>query len=309
MDPFDLTALAAHRAVLEGLDPDGSPSLALLDAEPGDARAVALLPGSFNPPTAAHVLLAERALSEGFDRVVFVLAAQTVGKEQGGLIPEDRLLALGDLTGPSCSLGVCSHGLYADQAAAAAAAFPGADVAFLVGSDKVLQIFDGEWYEDRERALGRLFDRARLVCAPRGDQAERLRSVLEAPENAPWARAVAVLRLHPAVVDLSSTHVRGLLRAGADPTGLVPPSVAAFLARVRAFAPPVTVGADEVDAYEVRVRLFDLIWRLDGGVPDAFDLSAPVGIALADSAEGRRLREALRAGDEVASDAVRALAR
>lgn len=294
MDPFDLATLFAHRAVLEGLDPEGPPCIAPFTSLPA-CRSIALLPGSFNPPTAAHLLLAERAMGEGYDAVVFLLAKRTAGKEQAGLIPEDRLMAMRALCDRAHVVAACSHALYADQAEAAAAALPGADVAFLVGSDKVLQIFDGSWYGDRDEALDRLFACARLVVAPRSDQAGQLRDSLAAYPR--WADRVTVLRLHPSVSDLSSTHVRGLIRSGADPSGLVPPAVASFLHAVRAFVPSVTIDAREVDPYDVRARLIAGLWRLNGSLAPAVDLAALTRLALAESLEGRLLRDSLLGGD------------
>jgi len=294
MDPFDLSAIFASRARWESLDPSAAPSIALT-AEPGRCRSVALLPGSFNPPTAAHLLLAERALREGFDCVVLLLARNTVGKEASGLIPEDRLLTMTAAAAGMFAVGACSHGLYADQAAAAGSLYPDAELTFLVGSDKVVQIFDPQWYEDREVALERLFERARLVVAPRSDQGDLLREVLAAPQNRRWAGDVDVLRLHPAVSDLSSTRVRGLLRSGAEPAGLVPNAVADLLSAIRAFAPPIVLGRDEVDVYRLRAKLIDLCWssRVD---PHTVDLHALIDAALSPDAHGARIRGSIASG-------------
>jgi nicotinic acid mononucleotide adenylyltransferase len=296
MDAYDLEALFSHRDILEGLEVANAPTLVPLEPA-GPARSVALLAGSFNPPTAAHLLLAERARHEGFDAVFFVLARQTMGKDLAGLVPEDRLLALRTLNGRrEIGIAVCSAGLYADQAEAATRLFPGADVAFLTGSDKVIQIFDERWYSDRAEALGRLFDRARLLVAPRASNGEQMRAVLDRPENRRWASHVSVLPLHPAVSDLSSTRVRGLLQAGADLCGLVPPPVAWFLSEIEAFSSPRMVGGEEVEPYRVRAELIDALWRAREWAESAADFRALVEVALGPSDEGKRMREALRAG-------------
>jgi hypothetical protein len=158
----------------------------------------------------------------------------------------------------------------------------------------VLQIFEDHWYPDRDAALARLFSRARLVVAPRGDQGERVREVLAAPANAAWSDRVEILQLHPAVSDMSSTRVRGLLRSGAEPNGLVPPDVARVLHAMRAFAPPLIVDSEEVDAYEVRTRLIDLLWTKRGRDAQDTDLRALVRIATSPGAPGRTLREIIR---------------
>jgi nicotinic acid mononucleotide adenylyltransferase len=293
MDPFDLASLFALRELIEGLDRSAPPVLRSITPM-NHPREVALLPGSFNPPTAAHTLLAERAMREGFDTVVFTLARTTVGKKQTGLIPEDRLLALRMTCERPLVVAACSHGLYADQAEAAASAFPGANITFLVGSDKVIQIFEDRWYENKHLALERLFSRARLLVAPRANQAEHLKHILQS--NRVWSDRVDVMRLHPAVSDLSSTRVRGLLRSGAEPSGLVPSAVAELLMKVRAFAPPVLVGSEEVDAYDVRARLLDMLWTERGHEGANVDLRALVRTAVAPGEPGRMLRAMLTTG-------------
>jgi nicotinic acid mononucleotide adenylyltransferase len=306
-DPFDLASMFFLREVIRSVDPDDAPALHTLQPTK-PARSVAVLPGSFNPPTAAHLLLAERARSEGYEAVIFTLARTVVGKHHSGLIPEDRLLAMRAACGTKFGVGITSHGLYADQAEAIASQFPGADIAFLVGSDKVLQIFEDKWYPDREAALGRLFSRARLVVAPRGDQGERLRRVLSAPGNVGWSDRVEILQLHPAVSDMSSTRVRGLLRSGAEPNGLVPTEVAHLLHDMRAFAPPMIVESEEVDAYDVRARLIDLLWDSRGRDAHDTDLRTLVRIATAGGTPGRKLRDIIRNADESAGEELRAVA-
>ncbi len=305
-DPFDLASMFFLRELIDSVDPDGEPTLRPLTPVRA-CRSVAVLPGSFNPPTAAHVLLAERALAEGYDCVMFTLARSIVGKTQNGLTAEDRLLAMRAACGSGFAVGVTSHGLYADQAEAVARRFGGAEIAFLVGSDKVLQIFEQRWYPDRDAALARLFSRARLVVAPRGDQGERLRAVLSAPGNAGWSDRVEILQLHPAVSDMSSTRVRGLLRSGAEPSGLVPPDVARLLQDMRAFAPPSLVDADEVDAYQMRVQLIELLWSSRGYDAQDTDLRSLVRIATAPGTPGRKLRQIIRSGSADA-DQLRAVA-
>ncbi|HLW16517.1 MAG TPA: nicotinate-nicotinamide nucleotide adenylyltransferase [Actinomycetota bacterium] len=307
VDAHNLQSIFSMRALWEKLDPAAAPAIATLKP-PAARRNVALLPGSFNPPTAAHMLLAERALQEGFDCVILLLARNTVGKQPSGLIPEDRLLAMRALTGGSFGVGASSHGLYADQAEAAQALYPEAEITFLVGSDKVEQIFDPRWYNDPDRALERLFGSARLVVAPRADQDELLRSVLDAPQNRRFADRVSILRLHPAVSDLSSTRVRGMLRSGAEPSGLVPPRVAELLTAMRAFAPPIVIKDEEVDAYGIRTKIIEMLWRARGPESNSADLHELVTTALSATPAGSKLRETLANGGSQAFDLMRARA-
>jgi nicotinamide-nucleotide adenylyltransferase len=306
-DPYNLDSIFSLRAKWEELDAASSPTILPLK-RPGQCRTVALLPGSFNPPTAAHLLLAERALREGFDCVLLLLARNTVGKELSGLSPEDRLLAMRAAADSMFAVGASSHGLYADQAEAAGRLYPNAEITFLVGSDKVVQIFDARWYHDRDDALERLFAKARLVVAPRSDQGELLREVLGDPKNRRYADGVSVLRLHPAVSDLSSTRVRGLLRAGAEPAGLVPSSVADLLTAMRAFAPPIVIGSEEIDAYAIRSKLIDMLWRSRGPMSGEVDLRGLITTALSATPEGARLRALLSTGGAHADELMRARA-
>lgn len=301
MDPFDLASVFALRTILQDLERAEVPTLRTITPVPA-CRSVAILPGAFDPPTAAHLHLAERALGEGYEKVVFTLAVRTVGKRRSGLSREDRLLALRAMSSRNIIVAAVSHGLYADQADAARDAFPGAEIAFLVGSDKVFQIFDPRWYRDRDEALNRFFSAARLVVAPRADHARALRDVLVDPANAAFADRVEILRLHPAVGGLSSSRVRGLLNAGAQPTGLVPTAVAGLLEHLRAFAPAMVVGNEEVDAYEMRRALIDLLWRARSSVGGSDtadhaplpDLRRLMAIATAPTSPGRALRASLR---------------
>ena len=296
MDAYDLATLFAHREALERLDPDGPPRLQTLRGAPAFG-ALALLPGSFNPPTSAHLLLAERARREGFACVLFVLARSTVAKEQNGLISEDRLTALRFIAQRAgMGVAICSAGLYADMADAAALLYPGTEIAVLVGSDKVAQIFDPSFYSDRDETLDELFTRARLIVAPRTDEGDRVREILERPENQRWGHRVSVLPLHPAVSDLSSTRVRGLLQSGAEPTGLVPSAVATFLADVSAFAPTLAAGGEEIDRYHVRAQLLDALWQVRDWAVRAADFRALIRLATGTGHESKALRAMLMNG-------------
>jgi len=295
MDPFDLASVFSLRRLLGEVTDRDVPVMRTV-APVERARSVALLPGSFNPPTVAHVHLAERALLDGIERVVLTYARTTVGKSQSGLIPEDRLLLMRAASVQGTGVAAVSHGLYADQAEAAGALFPGASIYFLVGSDKVIQIFQHHWYPDRDEALERLFSRAVLIAAPRSDQGEQLTSVLRASENKRWADRVDIVRLHPAIGELSSTRVRGLLRAGAEPAGLVPSAAAPLLSSMGAFAPPMLAGSEEIDAYTLRARLIDVLWEMYGPATPAVDLRALCAIAVSQSEHGKRFRSML--GDD-----------
>lgn len=292
MDPYDLRALFALRERISSLP--ARPSLTIVDQTPPRARKIALLPGSFNPPTSAHLLLAERALGDGFDTVVFVLARTTAGKQNTGLMLEDRIAALQSMIPPRAAIAVTSASLYCDQAEAAAAAFGRAELSILTGSDKLEQIFDASWYGARDQSLQRLFRFARLVVAPRGNGADGARALLERPENRAFASHVDFLPLHPAVGDLSSTRVRGLLASGSDPAGLMPAAVASLIGRLGAFAPPDLDSG--VDRYATRVALIEALWKERDWAAGSADLRALCDLACGSTEDGERLRAMIRRG-------------
>jgi nicotinic acid mononucleotide adenylyltransferase len=304
MDANDLHVLFGHRDLLR--QPAPEPALHFVGRVPQAPSRVAIVSGSFNPPTSAHQLIAERAKADGCDAAIFALPAQVAGKEAGGLIPEDRLLAL-RMIAPRSGIGiaVCSHGLYVEQAEAAARAFPGASLHFLVGSDKVMEIFDAAWYEDRDAALDRLFSLASFTVAPRAADGPRVRAVLEAPENRRYADAIRVVALHPSVADLSSTRVRGLLEAGADASGFVAPAVANLLGELRPFARPQRISGEVVDPYQVRARLIDALWEVREWAERAADLRGLVALATAATPDGARIRRLLALGGPGAEELFR----
>ncbi|MBI4507281.1 MAG: hypothetical protein HY691_17250 [Chloroflexi bacterium] len=290
---------------------------------PAAARHLAALPGSFNPPTAAHLALARAARRAGCDAVVLVLSTRTVAKElPTGLLLEDRLLLLAELarrpvrvapgaaqgarwaTPAALCVAAVNRGLYVDQAALLRATWPeAAPVAFVVGFDKIVQIFDPRYYADRDAALDALFARASFLVAPRDEHDARdLVALLARPENRRFADGVRFLPLPRGVRSVSATQARAALPAGlAAP---VPAPVHAFVRATGAFQPPRALpSGEQVDAYALRAVLLDVLWRLsDAGRSDFGRLCR---VATSDTPAGRRLRAALRAG--AAADLAQAL--
>jgi nicotinamide-nucleotide adenylyltransferase len=197
---------------------------------------VGLVPGSFDPMTVAHAALA-LALPAG--AVLFVYSPATLPKEAGpGGGPEPPLLPQEDRVAsvlaycadrPWLGVALCSHGLLADQAAAAGEAFPGADLLFGVGSDKLIQLFDRKWYRDRDASLDVLFSRAGVAYAVRAGDEERVEQARAGGGR--WAAKVRSLPVDPGVAALSSRAVRAALRRGEDVRGSVPAEILPFLSR------------------------------------------------------------------------------
>ena len=216
-------ASAVRRATLPG-----RPRLEVLGPAPPAVASVGLVAGSFDPMTAAHAALAEAV---GTELVLLVWSPATLPKETGPggdpsaplLPPEDRLAALAAWCHgrPWARAAISSHGLLADQIEAAEASFPRARLVLGVGSDKLRQLFDPVWYDDRDAALERMFARAEVVAAAR--DADRV----EVPG---WLDRIRTVDLPAGLAAVSSRAVRAAVRQGKDVAGTVPPEVLPFVA-------------------------------------------------------------------------------
>jgi len=263
----NLKRLFALYEAVDALDLAAPPTTRLVSPESATVpRRVGILCGSFNPLTLAHTELAEGALATfSLDTVFFTLAKVTVDKEQvTGMSLEDRLLLLSLFAARHDQMGVAlvNRGLYFEQAQAFRTLLgEGAALYFLVGMDKLLQIFDPRYYQDRDAALQQLFAIASLIVANRGDMDEvNFSQLLDRPENRRFRAHVHFFTLSAAVTDLSATALRNALAAGQPIDSQVPPETGAFLAETRAFAPLLQIEAEKVDVYAARLRLLSKLY-------------------------------------------------
>ncbi len=303
---WDPDPYAGFRRVVQRLDPAAAPA-AVVVCPAGDGRRMGVLPGSFNPLTSAHALLAEAPLHRGLvDGVFFLLAVRTVDKERPeGLSLPDRLWILTDFCRARSGLGVVltNRGLYVEEAEAlrAGPVPPEKELWFLVGFDKIVQIFDPRYYAHRDEALRRLFALSRFYVAPRSGRTEAdLARFLNRPENRPFAAYVRYLPLPPERHDpgLSATAVRQALAAGALPAGALPGEARRFIEATGAFRPPrLTADGEVLDAYGLRVSLLELIDAVGPPYPPPGAVFRVWTGLLAEDGRGRRGRELLRAGD------------
>lgn len=221
----------ALAATIERAARPGRPRLEILGRSPPAVGSVGLLAGSFDPMTVAHAALAE-ALGTGLTLLVWSPA--TLPKEAGPggdpspplLGPEEVLRSVLAWCGPRpwARAAVCSHGLLADQVEAVAESFPRSRVLVGMGSDKLRQLLDPRWYEDRATVLDRLFERAEVAVAIRsGDSPDVL-------DPAPrWSGRIRTVRLPPDMAGISSRAVRDAVRRGEDVSRLVPADVLPFV--------------------------------------------------------------------------------
>lgn len=257
--------------------------------EPVRGGRVGVLPGSFNPPTAAHLELA-RAARRRFelDTVAFSLSSVIVDKERvEGLCREDRLLLLALLTAddPWAAVVVVNRGLYSEQAPGFRTCFGvDADLRFIVGMDKVLQIFDPRYYEDRDAALDTLFAHVRLIAANREDWGdEALRALLDRPENAPYRDRVQPLTLPPHLRDQSSSAVRRGVEGGEPAGDAVVPAVREFIEATGAYREP----------YELRLASLDTLYTVRLWAEEQVALDALLARAEGPGQTGGSVRELL----------------
>ena len=177
---------------------------------------------------------------------------------------------------PGLGVGLYNRGLYAEQAVAARAAFPEADIRFIVGFDKARQIFDPRYYADRDAALRQLFSHVALLVAPRADAGpEALAELLDRPENAPFRDRVSALPFDPAWAGDSATVVREAARAGGPFAALVPPETVAFVETLAPYAAPDPAGTP--DYYERREALIARLAAAGETAGGAGDLRALLG--------------------------------
>jgi|GEM_PF-324302 len=235
-------------------------------------ESVALITGSFNPLTTAHVALAEAALREGgFDMIVWGIATSTIDKEMVERASlEDRftqLIAFSHVF-PDGAVVAFNKGLYVDEARALRQVLPAdCTINIVVGFDKIVQILDPRYYSDREVALRELFELASIRVAPRAEFGEAaLRELLAQPDNRRYQDMVAYLPLNPVYAAKSSTEVRALARRQetiAEPEEPVKRVLTPEGAALVALGPyEDTAAGTAQDQYMIRLRWIRLLARL-----------------------------------------------
>jgi hypothetical protein len=188
---------------------------------------IGVYPGSFNPPTLAHLGIADAARRRwSLERVDLMLSERALDKEHVERpLLEHRVAVLHELAARLGWLGVrtTSHQLLADMA-------EGYDV-LILGADKWHQVLDPRYYEGsaerRDAAVARL---PHLAIAPRPP-------LLVPPE--------LLLDVAPDLGEMSSTRARG------GEVDLMVPEAAAFDRRTGAWTDP--------ERYEA--------WLVAGGKP------------------------------------------
>jgi nicotinic acid mononucleotide adenylyltransferase len=182
-----------------------------------DARRVAVLPAAWNPPTLAHLALAEAALDFS-DEVLLVLPRVFPHKEfdQAGF--DLRLDWLRRIASSRVGLGVgvAEGGLFLEMVRALRAADPQVEQVYIVcGRDAADRFLD--WPYDRGPDSAEQLREFSLLVAPRGKPFV---------PNAALRDAIHTLKLDPKLSGISSTEVRQRIRRGEPWTHLVPNEIA-----------------------------------------------------------------------------------
>ncbi|SRR5579884_1472833 len=250
------------QALIDRLQPEGTPQALVVPGSPEPRGTVIVFTGSFNPPTLAHLAMLKQARHYARQHeAVHVYAAmskRTVDKESVERpLLLDRVLLLQKLLHkhiPHSGIMLFNRGLYVEQAEAIRRSFAGVKrIYFLIGFDKIVQILDPHYYEDRDAALHDLFRLAELLVAPRGKDGEKeLEDLIQQDQNKQFERYIHPLPLNSTYRDISSTSVRQKAKGYSHE---VPQEVRQFMRTTRAYDPPLQYAdGGEIDYYGERIK-------------------------------------------------------
>jgi nicotinate-nucleotide adenylyltransferase len=189
-----------------------------------------ILPGSFNPPTRAHLALAEAALAD-LDEVVLVLPRAFPHKNYHGASFAQRaqmLLALLEHR-PRLAAATTEGGLFIEIAQEFRAAYaPSVELSFVCGRDAAERMIG--WNYGNPSAINEMLETFQLLVACREGAYE------PPPQLRQFIRALAV----PGDLDaISASDVRRRIRDGEAWQHLVPDAIVPILQEMREiYRPP-----------------------------------------------------------------------
>ena len=259
--------------LLDQLDPDAAPRVLITPGSPRPQGEIIVFPGSFNPPTIAHLALLEQAeqfaqaqsATTGDVRLYAAVSKRITDKENVDRpLLLDRIVLIERVVRKHLArAGVMlfNRGLYVEQADAVHSTFPDVKrLFFLIGFDKIVQILDPRYYSDRDAALWELFRLAELLVAPRGqDGPDALETLLARPENQPFRAHIHALPFDPAYRGVSSTRIR---EQNDRYAGDEPPEVRQFIRETRVYEPSERqADGSVIDYYGVYARTIQGLLR------------------------------------------------
>lgn len=272
----EIQYLKRVQALLDELHPEAPPQVLLAPGSPVPRGGIIVFPGSFNPPTTAHIALLKEArqfarfhsFQQGKSEIIHLYAAMSkhiVDKESVERpLMIDRIMLLDTVLRQRfrhAGILLFNRGLYVEQAQAVRSSFPHVTrLLFLIGFDKIVQILDPHYYEDRDASLHALFSLAELLVAPRGGAGkEALAELLGKPENKPFAPYIHPLPFSSIYRDVSSTHIRQHPNAYLHD---IPHEVRRFIYTSRAYAPPLRLAnGSQIDYYAEREKFLEALLK------------------------------------------------
>ncbi len=177
--------------------------------------------GSFNPPTRAHVTLAEAALAR-VDELLFVVPREFPHKDFHGAGLEERVEMLRRIADAELrfSIGIADRGLFIDIAREARRHYANAELLFLCGRDAAERI--ANWDYGDPSAFSRMLEEFRLLVARRRGEYVPPSDLLHRIE------ALEVDGLD----EISSTEVRERIGRNQDWRELVPEAIVENIEKV-----------------------------------------------------------------------------
>ncbi len=237
--------LHEFRRILKALDPAAPPQAVLFRRAPkrGTGQALGVMSASFNPPTRAHLRMAEMAARTfALDEVLLLLAKANVDKAIYGAPLDARLLMLDAVAGArrSYSVALVNKARFVDKIEALKPLYPASvGASFIVGYDTLVRLFDPKYYADMGVELERMFASCRFVAVNRADHdTEDIRRFLKRPECRAFADRIDVMALDPLHAAMSSSEVRERLRRGEAVGDLVPEEVEQIIRRMGLYGVP-----------------------------------------------------------------------
>jgi nicotinate-nucleotide adenylyltransferase len=175
---------------------------------------IGVLPGAFNPPTRAHVALAEAAMGH-VERVIFVLPRTLPHKDYSGVPFQERLAMVRAVAKPRFEVAVTGGGLFVEIAEWLRSVIAKDDeLVFLCGRDAAERIVG--WDYGEPGAFLRMLDEFSMLVASRnGDY--------EPPEEV--RHRIRPLTLGMECGHISATEVRERMESGEPWEHLVPEAI------------------------------------------------------------------------------------
>ncbi len=183
-----------------------------------------VLPGTFNPPTRAHLSLAEAALRFGLNEVVLVLPRTLPHKEFEGADLSQRMQMLrAAVEGqPGISAAVSDGGLFSEIAAECREAYgPGVELTFVCGRDAAERVMG--WNYSSANAVNEMMEQFGLLVACRNGH-------YDIP--AAFRRRVHCLTLPDEFNTVAASDVRRRIGEGLPWVRFVPDAVAELAKRI-----------------------------------------------------------------------------